>query len=801
MTSRFTLLALLIAVVGHAAADHDYPIRPVSFANFAIADGFWAPRMKTHKDVTIPHSLKVNEWTQRIGNFTRAAGLQAGGHRGMFFNDSDLYKTLEGAAYSLTIHPDPDLEAKVDDIVSKIVKSQWQDGYLFTFFSLPERRPEKRWKDYTRHELYCAGHFFEFAVAYHEATGKRVALDCAIRLADHIDSVFGPGKLTMPPGHQEIEIALARLYRATEERRYLDLAKFFLDVRGNRNVRDKLHGEYSQDHMPVVEQREAVGHVVRAVYMYTGMADVAALSGDTAYVNAIGKLWANVAHRKTYITGGVGSMHRGESFGADYYLPNRKAYAETCAAIGNALWNHRMFLTHGEGKYMDLVERVVYNGFLAGSYMEGGGTFYTNPLTDHNGRQRNRKWPKVACCPSNECRFMPSIMGYVYAHRNQDLYVNLFINGKATVNLPGNAVTIGQESNYPWDGTIKLTVHPEKAGSFALRIRIPRWASNEPFPGDLYTSLRHVDGEFGGTLAVNGKLVPMQIEKGYAVVKRDWRAGDVVALTLPMRVRRVISHPNVRDNVGRTALMRGPLVYCAEGHDNGGVKSGESFDFELADDAALDSEHRDDLLGGVTVLTGKNAAGDDFLAIPYYAWAHRGPAPMRVWLKRHGQFKFTPKAVASMKAFKSTGDGKFSGIRASYAFTGDSVTTLLKSRVPDRSGNAKLKRWTSWPQKGTSQWVQIDLGKDESILSVNVFWYDDNGGVKVPKTWHVQSRRADAEDWQPYEVYLTDDFATVKDIYNKVKPEKELQARYLRINMEAQPNACLGILSIDVETE
>ena len=618
---------MLTSNAGAAAAGKDYPVRPVSFANVRITGGFWLPRMETNRKVTIPYAFKKCEDTGRISNFAKAGGLMEGKFEGIYFNDSDLYKVIEGAAYCLKLHPDPKLEKYVDGVIDKIAAAQWKDGYLYTFYSLPKHQPAKRWTDIrNKHELYCAGHFFEAAVAYYQATGKKKILDVAIRLADKIDSVFGPDGRKDPPGHQEIEIGLARLYRLTGEQKYLKLAKFFLDQRG-RPQGHKLYGTYSQDHKPVTEQDEPTGHAVRAGYMYCGMADVAALTGDPAYIKAIDRIWDNVVTKRLYITGGVGASHRGEAFGKDYQLPNMTAYCETCAAVANAMWNHRLFLLHGDAKYMDVVERVIYNGFLSGISMTGNRFFYPNPLASKGNRARS-PWFGCACCPVNVVRFVPSIPGYAYAVRGNNIYVNLFLNGTAEIKLKDQTVKLTQKTNYPWDGTVKITVDPAKKAEFGINVRIPGWAMNQAAAGDLYKYMKKANARI--TLKVNGKNVDFKPSKGFARISRTWAKGDVIALDMPMGVRRVLSHEKVKDNAGRVALERGPVMYCAEGKDNGG----HALDIVLGDGVKLKAEHRKDMLGGVTVITGALAGGKGFLAVPYYAWAHRGKGEMAVWLPR-----------------------------------------------------------------------------------------------------------------------------------------------------------------------
>ena len=619
----------------------DYPITPVAFTGVTFDDRFWLPRLTTNREVTIPYDFRKCEETGRIDNFAKAAGLMAGPHEGIFFNDSDVFKVVEGAAYSLSLHPDSELDAYLDDLIAKIAGAQEDDGYLYTARTIdpeamdPEREGLTRWSNLrVNHELYNVGHLYEAAVAHHQATGKRTLLEVAIRNAELIDSVFGPGKIRDVPGHEEIEIGLAKLYRATGERRYLELAKFFLDLRGQPD-RGNLQANYdnpgsTQDHLPVTEQREAVGHAVRAGYLYSGMADIAALTGDQAYIDALGALWTNVVARRMYLTGGIGARHHGEAFGDDYELPNAEAYAETCAAVANTLWNHRMFLLHGDAKYLDVLERTLYNGFLSGISLQGNTFFYANPLSSDGEWPFNVRtgavrypWFECSCCPTNVARLLPSLPGYAYAHRDGDLYVNLYVAGTATVVTAAGGVTLTQDTDYPWSGAVKLTVDPPAESAFTLRLRIPGWARGEPVPSDLY---RHLDASGAApSLQVNGAPADLELDRGFAVVRRHWRPGDVVELDLPMPVRRVVSHEGVAGNRGRVAVERGPLVYCAEGADNGGT----ALELTLPDAAVLTAEHDAGLLGGVTTIR----AGSITL-IPYYAWSHRGAGEMTVWLQR-----------------------------------------------------------------------------------------------------------------------------------------------------------------------
>jgi DUF1680 family protein len=634
-----TMIIVFAALTGCRAQQKSDKLTAVPFTDVTVADEFWAPRMETNRKVTVRYDFEKCEQTGRIDNFAKAGGLMEGGFEGIYFNDSDLYKVIEGAAYSLKIHPDPELEKYVDGVIEKIAAAQWEDGYLYTFYSLPKHQPEKRWTEVRdKHELYCAGHFFEAAVAYYQATGKRKILNVAIRLADYIDSVFGPGKKHDVPGHEEIKIGLVKLYGVTGEKRYLALAKFFLDQRGRTDGRE-LYGEYCQDHKPVVEQDAAVGHAVRAGYLYTGMADVAVLTSDADYIKVLDRIWLDVVSKKLYITGGIGARGGGESFGADYELPNATAYCETCAAIANAMWNHRMSLLHGDAKYIDVLERVIYNGFLSGISLSGDRFFYPNPLAS-DGKYQRSPWFGCACCPTNIVRFMPSLPGYAYAQKADNVYVNLFIGGSAEIKLPGNTVRMRQQTNYPWDGYVKIKVELERTGKFAVCLRIPGWAQNRPVPSDLYmypdTNTELI------SLKVNGNPVAVDIVKGYVPIRRMWQKGDTIELNLPMPIRRVAANSKVKDDLDRTAIERGPIVYCFEGADNPeGVAN-----LILPPAAKLEGEYRGDLLGGIVTITGRGQIRQDgekvledidVVAIPYYAWAHRGKNEMAVWIPKSAE--------------------------------------------------------------------------------------------------------------------------------------------------------------------
>jgi uncharacterized protein len=625
----------------------DYPVQPVSFTAVHVDDVFWAPRIETNRTVTIPFAFQKCEETGRVDNFVRAAGALRGESVDRKippypFDDTDVYKVIEGASYALSVKYDPKLDGYVDSLIVKIAAAQEPDGYLYTARTIDPEHPHKwagkeRWveEEVLSHELYNLGHLYEASVAHYQATGKRSMLDISLKSAELLCNTFGPGKRSIYSGHQIVEMGLVKLYRVTGEERYLSLAKFMLDARGPNGK------AYNQAHMRVVEQREAVGHAVRATYMYSGMADVAALTGDTGYLEAIDAIWGNVVEKKLYLTGGIGATKEGEAFGANFELPNLTAYNETCAAVGNDYWNHRLFLLHADAKYIDVMERTLYNGLISGVSLDGKSFFYPNPLESIGDYQRS-PWFGVACCPGNITRFIASVPGYMYAHKDDTLYVNLFAASTAEIKMAaGRTVKITQETRYPWDGTVRMIIRPEKPERFTINVRVPGWARGEAVPSALY---RFADqAPEPPTLKVNHRSVPIKTEKGYVSLSRNWHPADVIELHLPMPVRRVVATHEVEADRDRIAIQRGPIVYCAEWPDN---PEGKVVEFALSEHAALVAEFRPDLLHGVTVIKGKalyipeggavNAAEKpvDFTAIPYYAWAHRGQGQMIVWMQR-----------------------------------------------------------------------------------------------------------------------------------------------------------------------
>lgn len=619
-----------------------YPIDPVPFTSVKVTDSFWGQRLKASREVTIPLAFSKCEETGRYENFVKAAHPSDEYKvEGYSFDDTDVYKTIEGASYSLQTYPDKQLEKYIDSVLVIVAAAQEPDGYLYTARTMNPKHPHdwagpERWSkvEELSHEFYNLGHMVEGAVAHYQATGKRNFLDIAIKYADCVCKAIGngPDQKKLVPGHQIAEMALVRLYLVTGDRKYLDQAKFFLDARGYTSRKDA----YSQAHKPVLEQDEAVGHAVRATYMYAGMADVAAITGDSSYIKAVDRIWENIVGKKIYITGGIGARHAGEAFGDNYELPNLSAYNETCAAIGNVYVNYRLFLLHGDAKYFDVLERTLYNGLISGVSLDGGSFFYPNPLASTGGYSR-KPWFGCACCPSNICRFIPSLPGYVYAVKDDQVYVNLFLSNRAELKVNRKKLVLEQETGYPWNGDIRIRVAQGNL-PFTMHLRIPGWVRGAVLPSDLY---RYADGqELGYTVTVNGEPVAGELQKGYLLIDRKWKKGDVVEVNFDMKPRIVKANGKVEADRGRVVVERGPLVYCAEWPDN---------DFNvhnilLNQHPAFQVEERPDLLYGIHEITtdaqalsydaaGKLAVRDVKLTlIPYYAWAHRGEGDMEVWL-------------------------------------------------------------------------------------------------------------------------------------------------------------------------
>ena len=807
--SQMTVTKVLILIVLAAsvaacstAPKADYPAAPVPFTDVHLTDAFWAPRLETNRTVTIPHIFKQSEETGRVKNFDLAEAALGGATDGKFcsrypFDDSDLYKIIEAASYALATHADPELDKYVDGLVVKIAAAQEPDGYLYTSRTIGGPPPQnwlgkERWANlYMSHELYNLGHLYEAAAAHFQATGKKNLLAIAVKSADLVAKEFGPGKRTNPPGHEEIEIGLVKLYRATGKTKYLELANFFIDARGKsegripygREGREQLlYGEYAQDDKPFVEQTTAVGHAVRAGYLYAGAADVAALTGNQAYVAALDKIWADVVGTKLYITGGIGAAGGWEGYGPAYRLPNASAYAETCANIATFLWNSRMLRLELDAKYADVMERILYNGVLSGISLSGDRFFYPNPLTSY-GQHERVPWFSCACCPPNVARILTSVPGYFYAASNDKVYVNLFAQGTGKLKAGGTDLEIVQTTEYPWKGDVRIEVKPAREADFTLCVRVPGWAMNRPVPSDLYAYTEEAAG--APALKLNGEPVEFKVEKGYALVSRTWKAGDFVELSLPMPVRRVAANEAVEEDRGRVAVERGPLVYCAEGPDNGGRVS----NLVLADGTVLTTEARPDLLNGVVVIKGEAEALSEkagkvisekksVTLIPYYAWANRGKGEMTVWLARDpAKARVAREPGLSAKATVTASERAVNLRRANDQFE------------PEGSDDAaSYMHW--WPKKGTPEWIDYTFDAPVRVSESSVYWFDDtgSGGCRVPASWRILYKAG--EDWLP--VKAAGAYGVAKDAWNTVK-FAPVRTVALRLEVQLQKDWSAGV--------
>jgi uncharacterized protein len=752
----------------------DYPIKPVPFTAVKLTDNFWAPRIKKNALVTIPIAFGYCESTGRVKNFEIAAGRDTGKFQTIYpFDDSDVYKIIEGASYSLQTFPDPKLEAYLDTLINKIGSAQEPDGYLYTNRTIAEKHGGKglhewasknRWEQDSvlSHELYNLGHLYEAAAAHYQATGKRTLLDIALKSADLVNKDFGYDRVKVYPGHQVIEMGLVKLYRVTGEKKYLDLAKFFLDIRGPKGR------SYNQANMKPVDQTEAVGHSVRATYMYSGMADIAAIENDSAYLNAITKIWRDLVYGKMYLTGGIGASGGNEGFAEPFELPNMSAYCETCASIGDIFFNHRLFLLHGQSKYMDILEKTLYNSMLSGVSLSADRFFYPNPL-ESNGQYQRQAWFGCACCPSNVARFIPAVPGYIYAVTDKELYVNLFISNEASLSLGKKKVSISQKANFPWDGKVELTINPESNSKFVVKIRIPGWAQNEAMPGELY-KFSDQDNE-PVKMLVNGKSAEIISADGYAVVSRKWEKGDKIFIEFPMPVRKVIADGRVKEDHGKIAFQRGPLIYCAEGPDN---NSGNILDLVLKSDAAVTAKFDTTLLNGTEVIetsgvqTKKNLDGNvDLLSeepvklIPYALWNNRGAGQMKVWfpLSAQGAHPLPAPTIANR-----------SRIRASRV-TKD-LPSIKDQEEPVDSNDHSVSYYNWWPDKDKVEWVEYDFEKPETISKTKVYWYDDgpDGGCRIPDTWEILYLNENI--WTPVSSKMT--YMVTKNGWNSIdfKPVK-----------------------------
>ncbi len=791
------LIGLSLCLQAQVKKSGGYPISPVPFTSVKVTDAFWGQRLKASREVTIPLAFSKCEETGRYKNFVMAAHpSEKNKVEGFTFDDTDVYKTIEGASYSMQTFPNKKLDKYIDSVLTIVAKAQEPDGYLYTFRTMnPNHTHEwagtKRWEkeEDLSHELYDLGHMIEGAVAHYQATGKRNFLDIAIKYAGCAARAIGdkPGQITVVSGHQIAEMALCKLYVLTGQKRYLDLAKFLLDKRGYTERKE----EYSQSHKPVVQQDEAVGHAVRAAYMYTGMADVAALTGDTAYIHAIDRIWSNIVNKKLYITGGIGATGNGEAFGQNYELPNMSAYCETCAAIGNVYMNYRLFLLHGDAKYFDVLERSLYNGLISGVSLDGGGFFYPNPL-ESIGQHQRQPWFGCACCPSNIARFIPSVPGYIYAVHNSDVYVNLFMANHSNLNVNGKAVELKQSTNYPWTGDVNLEVSPNGKQDFTLKIRVPGWVQNSVLPGNLYS---YTDKKtLGYTVKVNGKVVESTVEKGYFSINRAWKKGDKVEVHFDMEPRTVKANPAVEADRGKIAVERGPIVYCAEWPDN----DFNIFSIILNKKPIFKVESKQDLLFGInTIQTDAQSLSYDAQGklvtkevklnmIPYYAWAHRGSGDMAVWL---------PVDLSATRPAMPPTVASESKVNASHNVK--SISAINDGLLPKDENDRTLPYYHWWPKEGTTEWISYDFAAEKTVSCSTVYWFDDApwGGCRVPQSWKVFYKDKNGQ-WLPVE--STNAYGVEKGLGNEVS-FKPVTTKALKLEVKLAEKNAAGIFEWEVE--
>ena len=776
-------------------------ITEVPFTQVRFQDSFWLPRMETNRTVSIPSAFKECEKNGRFDNFAIAGGLKEGEHRGDFsFDDTDPYKIIEGASYSLAVKYDARLDAYLDSVITLIAAAQEPDGYLTTCVTNKCTRLSgwwgtHRWEKINSHELYNSGHLYEAAVAHYRATGKRSLLDVAIKNADLVCQVFGPeeGQKHVPSGHPIVEMALAKLYKVTGNEQYLRTAKYFVEETG-RCTDGHAPSEYSQDHKPILQQEEIVGHAVRAGYLYSGVADVATLTGDTAYFHALSRIWENMAGRKLYITGGIGSRAQGEGFGPDYELNNHTAYCETCAAIANVYWNHRMFLATGDSKYEDVLERALYNGVISGVSLSGDRFFYDNPL-ESMGQHARQAWFGCACCPGNVTRFMASVPHYMYATQKNDVFVNLYVQSTAEIETQKNQLEIRQETDYPWDGKISLTIEPKKKQTFALRLRIPGWAQNRPVPTDLY----HYVGEGKGfTLTVNGQETDYRMENGYAVVRRKWNKGDRVELNLPMEVRQVEANPQVLDDRGKAAIERGPIVYCIEDKDQ---PDSTVFNKFIPIGTPMASVCKPETLNGIVGLTGMAKAlsrnGDvtdvPFHAIPYSVWNNRGNSQMAVWIPTAPSYaRPEPLPTIASKARTLMIQAPIQKDAPESAATEAWAWGVNDQWEPKRSSDTSKPYHYWWLRNGTEETLAYEFDQPYAVSGVEVYWLDFDhydGNFRVPASWKLFYK--DGDSWK--EVEATTPYTVDKDRYNRLD-FKPVTTTGLKIAAQLQRGESGGVI-------
>lgn len=798
---------LIISVVGailfsgcvrKSPSTDEYPIRPVPFTSVKLTDNFWAPRIKKNAEVTIPIAFHYCETTGRVKNFEIAGGIDTGNFQTIYpFDDSDVFKIIEGASYSLQTFPDPKLDAYLDALIYNIGLAQEDDGYLYTNRTiagmhggagLHEWANKERWLNdsISSHELYNLGHLYEAAAAHYQSTGKRSLLEIALKSANLVNRDFGWDRTKVYPGHQVIEMGLVKLYRVTGDKKYLDLARFFLDVRGPGGQ------QYNQADLKPVDQTKAVGHAVRATYMYSGMADIAAIEGDTAYLNAISRIWEDIVYNKIYLTGGIGATGGNEGFAEPFHLPNMTAYCETCASIGDIFFNHRLFLLHGQSKYIDILEKTLYNSMLSGVSLSADRFFYPNPL-ESKGQHQRSAWFGCACCPSNIVRFVPAIPGYIYAVTDDELYVNLYISNEASITMGNHKINVSQKADFPWNGKVELTVNPDKPAKFGLKLRIPGWARGEAISGGLYKFEDQIKDTV--RLLINGMTAELSLTDGYVVLRRKWKSGDKIELELPMPVRKVVADGRVADDRDRMAIQRGPVVYCAEWPDN---NSGNILNMMVRKDAAFTTEFVPSLLNGTQVIrTSGNQTkmtiegkvdtlkDEPVTLIPYALWNNRGPGQMMVWL---------PLSERSTHPLPAPTIGFRSKVRASKM--SKSLSAVNDQYEPSDSADKSVPYFDWSPSKGTWEWVEYDFEKPLTISKTKVFWLDDSpdGGCRIPDEWEILYLNGNV--WVP--VNVRSGYKISRNEWNSVS-FKPVETQSVKIKVRLKKDFSAGIYEWIIE--
>ena len=789
--------SVTLSMSGAAKQQSNAPIQEVSFTQVHLNDGFWSPRIEINRTVSIPSAFHECEVNGRFDNFAIAAGLIKGEHKGDFsFDDTDPYKVIEGASYSLAVHYDAKLDHYLDSVINIIAQAQEPDGYLTTCVTNKCTRLSgwwgtHKWEKINSHELYNSGHLIESAVAHYRATGKKTFLNVAIKNADLVCKTFGPneGQIHRPGGHPIIEMALCKLYKVTGNKKYLEGAKYFVEETG-RCTDGHRPSEYSQDHMPILQQEEIVGHAVRAGYLYSGVADVAALTGDKAYFDALVRIWENMSSKKLFITGGIGSRPQGEGFGPNYELNNHTAYCETCAAIANVYWNYRMFLATGESKYIDVCERALYNNVMSGVSLSGDKFFYDNPL-ESDGEHERQKWFGCACCPGNITRFVASFPGYIYAQQGKDIFVNLYAQGKAKI----GKVELEQTTNYPWDGNIRLKVN-KGGGKFAIRLRIPSWLKQSPTNNSLYN---YIDVAPAYTILVNGVAAGAVDNNGYVTINRNWKKGDIVELSFPMEVRRIVANDNAEDDRGKVALERGPVVYCIEGNDQA---DHTVFNKYILNSAPITARYEANLLNGVVLLEGaaKQLEQDGEVkdvkirAIPYSTWTNRGPQQMEIWIANTpAKAVATPLPTIASKAQTFCNRGPIQNDAPETAPVDSWAGGTNDQWEPKRSSDTSKPYHYWWLKQGTTEAITYQFDKEYEISNVQVYWLDFDhydGNFRTPESWNLYYKDA-AGNWLEVENHSA--YTVDKDRYNSVDFRK-IKTTGLKILAKLRKGVSGGVL-------